>query len=169
MCQSLLFLRRPVRHNFIITDMLQYASREVKAQLKMQKEKSLGQIQQQTQDRMKRTLKFMQEWTNDLMERESEMQEVRRQLLEDVGEGGESGREGKEIGLDVEGLIREEFFNKMEDLYSKQLLVANLPQTDRGMCHEESVQDSLNHSGHNQTFSQEHELEEGSIEGMDRY
>ena len=53
--------------------MLQYASREVKAQLK-QKEKSLTHMQQQTNNKLQRTLQFMNEWTNDLMEREGELQ-----------------------------------------------------------------------------------------------
>lgn len=97
----------------------------------------------------------MQEWTSDLMERESELEQQRQhyfaRLLKDRSENGEDVGGNR---LNLERLVKEEFLKKMESLYIKQLMVANLTDRSIGQDSPHHLEDSLNRSQH--TYTEEH-------------
>lgn len=60
----------------------------------------------------------------------------------------EHKQEEKEDGerLNLERLIKEEFLKKMESLYLKQLMVANLTDRSQAQDGQQDLEDSLNRS-----------------------
>jgi hypothetical protein len=113
-------------------------------------------LRQDNRRKYKETLNFMQEWTSDLMERESELEQQRQDyFVRMLKERNETALEnGSGNRLNLEKLIKEEFLKKMESLYIKQLMMANI--TDRSAPEEtpHDVEDSLNRS--QQTYTEEH-------------
>jgi hypothetical protein len=114
---------------------------------------SLQALRQDNKRRHRETLNFMQEWTNDLMERESELEQQRQQHFARVIK--EHKQDAQEDGerLNLERLIKEEFLKKMESLYLKQLMVANLSHRSHPHDAPQDLEDSLNRS--QQTYTEE--------------
>ena len=50
---------------------MQFANRDVKKAFAQSGQTTLTSVKRQTKSRYEQTLRFMQEWTNDLMEREN--------------------------------------------------------------------------------------------------
>lgn len=77
----------------------------------------------------------MKEWSEDLMERENELHEQREGYS--TAPLQEQDTNTASYTLDIEQLIKEEFYKKVESLYMKQLVIADMSQNEISQQHSE--------------------------------
>jgi hypothetical protein len=101
---------------------MQFGSQKVREALSKTQTPTLTSLRQTSKQRYQQTLTFMQEWTSDLMERESELQQQRQQIyLSSTSSRPSIAQQPTDPAFNVEQLIKGEFIKRMESLYIKQL------------------------------------------------
>ena len=113
---------------------MKFASREVK-EASQRKGVTLQGIRDQNKRKYKETLGFMQEWTEDLLERENELEQQRQEHCMRMLQAEPKSAKEEDGRLNLEKLVNEEFLKKIESLYIKQLMMVNLNDTQK----EESI------------------------------